>query len=130
VARQVAALLAEHGVADAPVGIDVAQVPVLAALADAGITVVDGQQVFMEARRVKTRGEISLLTQACAMVDAAYTDLYEFPVPRSAGERVRRRGREGAVRPRQRVRRGRQRDLGRARFPSPTRLLRPAHPAR
>jgi Xaa-Pro dipeptidase len=81
VARQVAALLAEHGVADAPVGIDVAEMPVLAALADAGITAVDGQQVFMEARRIKTRDEISLLTQACAMVDAAYTDLYEFLRP-------------------------------------------------
>jgi Xaa-Pro aminopeptidase len=55
--------------------------PVLAALAQAGVRAVDGQQVFMEARRVKTRDEISLLAQACSMVDAAYTELYEFLRP-------------------------------------------------
>jgi Xaa-Pro aminopeptidase len=55
--------------------------PVLAALAAAGITVTDGQQVFMEARRIKTRDEITLLSQACAMVDAAYDGLYEFLRP-------------------------------------------------
>jgi len=38
---------------------------------------VDGQQVFLEARRIKTKDEISLLTQACSMVDAAYDRLYE-----------------------------------------------------
>jgi Xaa-Pro dipeptidase len=42
---------------------------------------VDGQQVFMEARRIKTRDEISLLAQACSMVDAAYDELYEFLRP-------------------------------------------------
>jgi Xaa-Pro dipeptidase len=42
---------------------------------------VDGQQVFLEARRIKTADEISLLAQACAMVDAAYTELYEFLRP-------------------------------------------------
>ena len=46
-----------------------------------GITVVDGQQVFMEARRVKTGDEIRLLTQAASMVDAAYEDLYHFLRP-------------------------------------------------
>jgi Xaa-Pro aminopeptidase len=55
--------------------------PVLAALAAEGIQCVDGQQVFLEARRTKTADEISLLTQACAMVDAAYTQLYEFLRP-------------------------------------------------
>ena len=46
-----------------------------------GIETVDGQQVFLEARRTKTRDEISLLAQACSMVDAAYTELYEFLRP-------------------------------------------------
>ena len=41
----------------------------------------DGQQVFLEARRIKTPDEISLLAQACAMVDAAYEQLYEFLRP-------------------------------------------------
>jgi len=59
----------------------VIEMPVLAALRDAGVTVVDGQQVFLEARRIKTDTEISLLTQACAMVDAAYEELYGFLRP-------------------------------------------------
>jgi Xaa-Pro dipeptidase len=81
VASKVATVLHEHGLADAPLGIDVAEMPVLAALTAAGITVADGQQVFMEARRIKTHDEIALLVQACSMVDAAYTELYEFLRP-------------------------------------------------
>jgi Xaa-Pro dipeptidase len=81
VARKVATVLREHGVADAPLGVDVAELPVLAALRAEGIDTVDGQQVFLEARRTKTADEIALLAQACAMVDAAYTELYEFLRP-------------------------------------------------
>jgi Xaa-Pro aminopeptidase len=51
------------------------------ALQAAGIPVVDGQQVFLEARRIKTGDEIGLLTQAASMVDAAYEDLYAFLRP-------------------------------------------------
>jgi hypothetical protein len=54
---------------------------VLFALQSAGLTIVDGQQVFLSARRIKTPDEISLLTQACAMVDAAYDELYAFLRP-------------------------------------------------
>src|SRR5262249_168062 len=46
-----------------------------------GLTVVDGQQVFLEARRVKTPDEITLLTTAASMVDAAYDELYGFLRP-------------------------------------------------
>ncbi len=74
-------MLREHGLAGEPVGVDMAEMPVLAALAAEGIRTVDGQQVFLEARRTKTRDEISLLSQACAMVDAAYTELYQFLRP-------------------------------------------------
>ncbi len=81
VAAKIAGVLHEYGLAGEPVGVDVAEMPVLAALRDAGIECVDGQQVFLEARRVKTRDEISLLAQACSMVDAAYQQLYEFLRP-------------------------------------------------
>ena len=81
VAAEVAGVLHEYGLAGEPVGIDVAEMPVLAALREAGIETVDGQQVFLEARRTKTRDEISLLSQACAMVDGAYEQLYEFLRP-------------------------------------------------
>jgi Xaa-Pro dipeptidase len=81
VARQVATELREHGLAGEPLGVDVAEMPVLAALAAQGITTTDGQQVFLEARRTKTADEIMLLSQACSMVDAAYQELYEFMRP-------------------------------------------------
>jgi Xaa-Pro dipeptidase len=81
VAAKVAAVLREHGLADAPVGIDVVEMPVLAALRAEGLDTVDGQQVFLKARAIKTRDEIGLLSQACSMVDAAYDELYQFLRP-------------------------------------------------
>ena len=81
VARKVATVLREHGVADAPIGVDLVEMPILMALRAEGLDVVDGQQVFLEARRIKTPDEIALLTQACSMVDAAYEELYEFLRP-------------------------------------------------
>ncbi len=80
-ARKIAAELSERGLLGAPVGIDIVEMPVLLALQRAGIDVVDGQQLFLEARRIKTPDEISLLTQACSMVDAAYEELYRFLRP-------------------------------------------------
>ena len=80
-ARKIAAELAERGLLNEPLGVDIAEMPVLMALQRAGIQVVDGQQLFLEARRIKTQDEIALLTQACAMVDAAYEELYEFLRP-------------------------------------------------
>jgi Xaa-Pro aminopeptidase len=81
VATKIHDVLAEHGLENEPVGIDVAEMPVLAALAARGLTVVDGQQVFLEARRIKTVDEITLLTHACSLVDAAYDELYRFLRP-------------------------------------------------
>src|SRR3989337_2512484 len=50
--------------------------PVLFALQKEGIQVVDGQQLLMDARAIKTQDEITLLNMACMMVDAAYEELY------------------------------------------------------
>jgi Xaa-Pro aminopeptidase len=80
-ARKIAAELAEHGLTGSPLGVDVVELPILTALRHQGIDVVDGQQVFLEARRIKTVDEIALLTQACSMVDAAYEALYSFLRP-------------------------------------------------
>jgi Xaa-Pro aminopeptidase len=81
VAKKVATVLREYGLADAPVGIDVVEMPVLAALRAEGLDTVDGQQVFLTARAIKTKDEIGLLSQACSMVDAAYDQLYQFLRP-------------------------------------------------
>jgi len=81
VAAKIKRELEKFGVADQPLGVDVIELPILFALQKIGIEVVDGQQVFMEARRIKTHDEIRLLTQAASMVDAAYEELYRFLRP-------------------------------------------------
>jgi Xaa-Pro aminopeptidase len=81
VARKIRRVLDGHGLAGEPLGVDLVEMPILAALQAAGLDVVDGQQVFLEARRIKTSDEIGLLTQAVAMVDAAYDELYSFLRP-------------------------------------------------
>jgi Xaa-Pro aminopeptidase len=81
VARKIKRELAEYGLANEPLGVDVIELPILFALQAEGIQVVDGQQVFMEARRIKTPDELTLLTSAASMVDAAYDELYEFLRP-------------------------------------------------
>ncbi len=81
VAKKIKRELEKFGLADQPLGVDVIELPILFALQAEGIDVVDGQQVFMEARRIKTGDEIRLLTQAASMVDAAYEELYRFLRP-------------------------------------------------
>src|SRR5690242_12320164 len=66
VARKIYEELAKYGLEREPVGVDLVEMPVLFALQNAGLTIVDGQQVFLSARRIKTSDEIALLTQACA----------------------------------------------------------------
>jgi Xaa-Pro aminopeptidase len=76
VARKVRVELERLGLAGEPLGVDLAEIPVLEALRAEGIRVVDGQQVMQRARLIKTRDEITLLSTACMMVDAAYDRLY------------------------------------------------------
>src|SRR5713226_1302716 len=71
VARKVRVELDRRGLAGEPLGVDLVEPPVLFALQEAGLKVVDGQQLMQEARVIKTQDEIALLNQACAMVDAA-----------------------------------------------------------
>ncbi|MBO3750125.1 aminopeptidase P family protein [Streptosporangiaceae bacterium NEAU-GS5] len=76
VAAKIYAELERYGLHREPIGVDLIEMPVLTALRAKGLEVVDGQQVFLEARRIKTADEISLLTTAASMVDAAYDELY------------------------------------------------------
>jgi Xaa-Pro aminopeptidase len=71
-AREIARLLREEGVADMPLGVDIVEPPMAAALEAEGVLVHDGQQVMLDAREVKSIDEIMLLNTACAMVDGAY----------------------------------------------------------
>ena len=81
VAKAIRRELDKYGLSGEPVGVDVAELPVLSALQHMDLQVVDGQQVFLEARRIKTEDEITLLTTAASMVDAAYDELYSFLRP-------------------------------------------------
>ncbi len=74
-AREIKAILADEGVADMPLGIDVVEPPFLFALQEAGVRVSDGQQVMLEARALKSADELVLLNMAAAMVDGAYQDI-------------------------------------------------------
>ena len=76
VAMKIKQELEQRGLLGEPLGVDIVEPPVLFALQDAGIKVVDGQQLMQKARVIKTEDEITLLNQACAMVDAAYDELY------------------------------------------------------
>jgi Xaa-Pro aminopeptidase len=80
-AQELCSALAEDGVGDMPLGVDVAETSMFFALADAGIEVRDAQQVMMDAREIKSQDEIMLLTQACAMVDGLYHDIFDFLKP-------------------------------------------------
>jgi Xaa-Pro aminopeptidase len=81
VARKIKAELEARNLQREPLGVDVVEVPVLEALRAEGLTVVDGQALMQEVRKIKTQDEITLLTTACMMVDAAYEALYETMRP-------------------------------------------------
>lgn len=81
VARKIRIELEERGLLNEPLGVDVIELPVLFALQNEGIKVVDGQQLMQQARIIKTQDEITLLNTACMMVDAAYDELYRAMKP-------------------------------------------------
>ena len=81
VARKIRVALEERGLLGEPVGVDIVEPPVLFALQKEGIRVVDGQQLMLDARVIKTQDEITLLNMAAMMVDAAYDELYRTMKP-------------------------------------------------
>ena len=81
VADKIAVELEQRDLLKEPLGVDAVELPVLFALQARGIEVVDSQQLMQQARVIKTRDEITLLNQACAMVDAAYEELYRAMRP-------------------------------------------------
>ena len=80
-AREIAAALRDEGVDGEPLGVDMAETSVFLALQKEGLDVTDGQQAMMMAREIKNADEIMLLTQASAMVDGVYQDIFEYLKP-------------------------------------------------
>jgi Xaa-Pro aminopeptidase len=80
-AEEIAGILRAEGAADMPIGVDIVEPPMVAALEAEGLTVRDAQQVMLDAREVKSIDEIILLNTACAMVDGAYQYIAEHLKP-------------------------------------------------
>ena len=80
-AAEIAEVLRDEGLGDEPLGVDMAETSVFLALQAEGLRVVDGQQAMMLARAIKNEDEIMLLSQASAMVDGVYQDIFEALKP-------------------------------------------------
>lgn len=76
VAKKIFVELEKHNLHKEPLAVDIIEIPILHALQELGVTVIDGQQMMQRARVIKTVDEISLLAHAAAMVDAAYEEIY------------------------------------------------------
>ena len=80
-AAEIYSLLKEAGVERMPLGIDIIELPLIFELQKLGITVADGQQTMHDAREIKSKDEILLLSTSAAMVDGAYQDIVEALKP-------------------------------------------------
>src|SRR5918992_3889605 len=78
---EIKSMLEEAGVADMPVAVDIVEPPFLFEMQRQGLQVVDGQQLMLDARCIKSSDEIMLLSQAAAMVDGVYQDIVEVLKP-------------------------------------------------
>lgn len=63
----------ERGLSRCKIGVDILEVPIMEGLQANGFTIVDGQRIMLEARRIKTEDEIHLLEYSAATVDAGYS---------------------------------------------------------
>ena len=79
--KELAGLLRDAGVANMPIGVDIVELPMLFELQKNGIDVRDAQQTMLDARVIKNQDEIMLLSQAAAMVDGVYQDIFEALKP-------------------------------------------------
>lgn len=79
--REIRGILEDAGLADSPVGVDIVEPPFLFEMQRQGLTVVDCQQLMLDAREIKSADEVMLLTQAAAMVDGVYQDIVEVLKP-------------------------------------------------
>jgi Xaa-Pro dipeptidase len=77
-AARLTGLISAAGLAGAPVGVDVVELPVLRALERAGLRIEDGHGLMQDVRCIKTPDEVALLDHAAALVDGAYDELYRF----------------------------------------------------
>ena len=80
-AAEIKDVLEANGVAHQPVGVDLCEPAMLFELQKAGLEIVDGQQVMLDAREIKSMDEIMLLNTAASMVDGTYDMIFEMLRP-------------------------------------------------
>jgi Xaa-Pro dipeptidase len=80
-AAEIKDVLDEAGVGGEPLGLDIAEMPMVFELQRLGIDVRDGQQTMLNAREIKSHDEILLLSTAASMVDGVYQMVYESLKP-------------------------------------------------
>ena len=80
-AQEIKSMLEEKGLANEPVGVDLVEPSMMFALQAEGLKIIDGQQILLEAREIKSQDELMLLNQAASMVDATYHQIYETMKP-------------------------------------------------
>ncbi len=79
--KEVVGILADEGLSGQPIGIDIIELPFLFEMQKAGVDIRDAQQLMLDARVIKNQDELMLLSQAAAMVDGVYQDIYEALKP-------------------------------------------------
>jgi Xaa-Pro dipeptidase len=79
--KEIVAILADQGLTGQPIGIDIIELPFLFEMQKAGVDIHDAQQLMLDARQIKSPDEIMLLSQAAAMVDGVYQDIFEALKP-------------------------------------------------
>ena len=79
--KEIVGLLGDAGVLGQPIGIDIVELPFLFEMQKAGVDVRDAQQTMLDARLIKNQDELMLLSQAAAMVDGVYQDIFEALKP-------------------------------------------------
>ena len=80
-AKEIKSMLAEKGLDKEPIGVDLVEPSMMFALQAEGLNIIDGQQILLEAREIKSQDELMLLNQAASMVDATYHQIYETMKP-------------------------------------------------
>lgn len=79
--KEIVGILSDLGLKDMPLGVDIAELPMIFALQNQGIKIKDAQQTMLDARVIKNEDEIALLTTAAAMVDGTYQTIVDVLKP-------------------------------------------------
>jgi Xaa-Pro aminopeptidase len=79
--KEIVGILADQGLTGQPIGIDIIELPFLFEMQKAGVEIHDAQQLMLDARQIKSPDELMLLSQAAAMVDGVYQDIFEALKP-------------------------------------------------